>query len=211
MIFNLHFNRKYWHEVHFKPFTKWNDYWYAYRPPREFHFGDNRRKGKLDWYCNFYLLLLLLFISKIVSSKSKKKFRIGKIGLVTEKSQPKAKKMDERFYHIIPNVTSNLKKISVDTMGKVDAYFLKKVETIDERSLCKVPYTKFLHQNFWRFILESAAISIQYCYYWRILQRFRVFRVETSLAELKCSSMHSGTIGLHCIRHLTSVILLMLF
>jgi hypothetical protein len=56
--------------------------------------------------------------------------------------------MDERFYHIIPNVTSNKIKISVDTMEKVDVYFLEKVETIDERSLCIVPYTKFLHQNF---------------------------------------------------------------
>lgn len=64
----------------------------------------------------------------------------------TSQLKTKKRKMEEQFYQIIPNVTSNEIKISVDTSGNVDVYFLEKVDTIDERSLCKVPYTAFLYK-----------------------------------------------------------------
>ncbi|EFX69473.1 hypothetical protein DAPPUDRAFT_113646 [Daphnia pulex] len=41
----------------------------------------------------------------------------------------KKRKLDEQFYHIIPNVTSEQMKISVDTLGSVDVYFVRSQQT----------------------------------------------------------------------------------
>jgi hypothetical protein len=64
-------------------------------------------------------------------------------------SQPKTKKrkLDEQFYHIIPNVTSENLKISVDTLGCVDVYFIMRVDKIESRSITKVPMTEFLYKR----------------------------------------------------------------